>query len=670
MVKKVILVLLIALSFILLTSSVSTQIAEERFKNDSPTKIVYIEAFQFGFTVKAIQEGSQLKIYPRGSEPSVLEVDRGDRVLFRVVSRDVTHGFYIDDYTPSPSDQKIFVLPGRVLEVGPIPFDKAGKFKLRCSSNCGPLHPFMVMDIVVKPNTPYHILITTTLALSIVMLLYLRRDPEDKMLGIPLNKEIDLLAVKGGSVLKKLVQWRGIQFALILPNLFFFMVILTAGFFGNPVGNRNFSIAVVWILWFAVVEFMILFAARSWCTMCPIPVFGEWIARRRIIGVNSIKGLPPGKKWPKSLNNMWAPALGFLGLSLIIPWLVTRPVVTAIVFLSLILLGSVLYLIYPRRYFCKHVCPASGYIGFHSNASIFAIRSKSVQLCDKHVTKECVRGNQKGYGCPWMIHPGRNRENTYCGQCLECLKSCSLDNMTLKLRMIGKDLVQIAVKARNKFDEAWMGFIRFTLAIFYELVFFGPYFWIRDWGNMGVRYGANLETIGLLTPPPWGIANWFKWALIVSIISLLIYPAVFYTFSWLSKKFAGEVKAGEVKYPAKQIFLSFSYALAPYGLFVWLAFAVSLLAVFWAYPLTAFSDPLGWGWNLFGFKFEWDPIKPELLAFIQAPLIFTGLALALNTTYNIARKMFGDHSKAFRATLIMSILHILAAFVLIWIIAG
>jgi polyferredoxin len=666
-VKISFLVIFLAIIILSIASAMSTQIlgdSNDRDSNDRPIKIVYMRAYQFGFAVEAIQDASSIKIYPRGLEPSVLEVNKGDKVIFRIISRDVTHGFYIDGYTPSPLQQKIRVLPGRILEVGPITFDKVGKFKLRCSVTCGPLHPFMVSDIIVKPNIPYYTLMISTLAIGGVTLLYLRKDPKDEMLGISLRREIDLFSVRGMGLLKKLVQWRGIQFALILPSLLIFMIVLTAGFFGNPIGNRNFSTAVVWILWFAAVEFMILFAGRFWCTICPLPIFGEWSARRRLFGVhNPRKWLSLGKKWPKSLNNMWIPALGFLGLSLIVPWLVTRPIVTGVVFLLLMVLGLILYLIYPRRYFCRHICPASGYIGFHSNASIFSIRSKNKQLCNKHMAKECIRGSPKGYGCPWAIYPGRNSENTYCGQCLECLKSCPLDNMTLKLRMIGKDLIHKAARAKNKFDEAWIGFIRFTLAIFYELVFFGPYIWIKEWGNMGVRYGANLATIDLLTPPPWGLINWFKWVLIVSSFSLVIYPAIFYTFAWLSKKFAG------VKHSTKQLFLSFSYALAPYGLFMWLAFATTLLIVFWAYPFTAFSDPFGWGWNLLGFRFEWNPIKPDWLVFIQAPLIFTGLALAINTTYNIAREMF-EAEKAFRTTLVMGLLHILAAFVLIWIIAG
>jgi|Deesub1362A_J573_1020465.scaffolds.fasta_scaffold00067_8 polyferredoxin len=671
--KILVIISAILLAFLLGIPVNAHVVSEKEWLNDphdhGDAKIVFVKAYQFGFAIKAIQDGSKIIVYPEGSEPSVLEVEEGDRIVFRVISGDVTHGFYIDGYTPTAvGDNRIVIEPGKIVEVGPITFNKPGKIKLRCSVTCGPLHPFMVSDIIVKPNIFFYILMASTFTIAGLTLLYTSRAPENRMLGVSLDKDLDLLKVRViGPILKRFLQWRGAHFTLILPNLLIFMVVLAAGFFGNPTGNKNFSIAVVWILWFAAVEFLILFGSRTWCTICPLPAFGEWIARRRIYSVhNPRKWTSLGKKWPKSLNNMWVSALSFLGISLIVPWLVTRPVVTGLLFALLIAIPLFTHIIFdPQRNFCRSICPANGYIGYHSNASIFAVRSRDKSVCDKHRPKECIRGSPTGYGCPWKIYPGGHNENTYCGQCYECLRSCPLDNMTLKLRMIGQDLAKIAAKAKNKFDEAWMGFIRFTLAVFYELVFFGPYFWIKDWGNMGIIYGANLATIGLLTPSLEGLNNWFKWALIVAGVALVGYPAVFYGFSWLAKKLAGENGIS-----TRQLFLSFSYALVPYGLFLWLAFAFSLILVNWAYPITAFSDPLGWGWNIFGTKFEWNPISPEVLPYLQAPLLLIGLALAINTTYNIARELLNDHAKAFRATLVMGILHTMAGLVFVWIVAG
>ena len=237
--------------------------------------------------------------------------------------------------------------------------------------------------------------------------------------------------------------------------------------------------------------------------------------------------------------------------------------------------------------------------------------------------------------------------------------------MTVKLRMFGQDLASMAAKARNKYDEAWMGFIRFGLVIFYDLVFFGPFFWIKNWGNMGITYGANLASVGLLIPSIEGFTNWLMWVAIVSGVTLVGYPAVFYIFSWFAKKIAGDKE-----HSAKQLFLSFSYALSPYALLLWIAFSITLVAVNWAYPLTAFSDPFGWGWNLLGTKYDWNPMMPQILPYIQAPILFAGLALALNSTYNIAMKLFDDHTKAFRASAVMGVLHTLAALGFIMILFG
>ncbi len=666
----VFLTLMASLSLFLLPVMEAHVVGEKEWLNDphdhGNAKIVYLESYQFGFAVKAIQEGSKMKIYPEGSEPSILKVNKGDRIIFRIISEDVTHGFYIDGYSPSPVDQKIVIEPGKIVEVGPITFDKPGKFKIRCSVTCGPLHPFMVADIKVKPNTVYYSYLAAAFLAGMFTLAYVRRGPKNKMLGISLDREIDLLRLRIiGPILKRILQWRGFHFAVIWPSLLIFVVVIVAGFAGNPVGNKNFSIAVVWILWFALVEFMILFAGRTWCTICPLPALGEWIARRRLYGVHRVrKWFALKLKWPGSLNNMWLGALLFLTMSLIIPWLVTRPVVSGLLFVILLGAGTLLYITHPPRNFCRSICPAGAYIGHDSNASIYSVRSRDKSICDKHMAKECIRGNPGGYGCPWKLYPGGHDENTYCGQCYECLKSCPLDNMTVKIRMIGKDLAHMAVKAKNKLDEAWMSFIRFTLGVFYILVFFGPYAWIRDWGNMGVDYGANLASIGLLTPGIGGVVNWFKWALMVAGIALVAYPAIFYAFSWISKKVAKAEKT------TRRIFLAFSYALIPYIVFIWVAFAVAILLVFWAYPLTAFSDPFGWGWNLLGFKFKWNPVLPQSLPYVLASLSILGMALAINSTYNIARKMFESHKKAFRATSVMALLHIMSAIVFIWIVSG
>ncbi len=63
-------------------------------------------------------------------------------LIFR--SEDVPHGVFIDG-----QDIDVVLEPGKEVVVAFVP-TMAGKFKIRCSVTCGPLHPFMVADLVVE----------------------------------------------------------------------------------------------------------------------------------------------------------------------------------------------------------------------------------------------------------------------------------------------------------------------------------------------------------------------------------------------------------------------------------------------------------------------------------------------------------------------------------------
>lgn len=81
--------------------------------------------------------------------PPRFEVAQGDEVVIRLSASDVVHGFYLDDYGIERR-----VVPGVVEEIR-FTADRAGKFRFRCSVSCGPMHPFMIGELVVTPNLPF-----------------------------------------------------------------------------------------------------------------------------------------------------------------------------------------------------------------------------------------------------------------------------------------------------------------------------------------------------------------------------------------------------------------------------------------------------------------------------------------------------------------------------------
>ncbi len=80
-----------------------------------------------------------------------IEVNQGDHLIIRLKSADLAHGLYIDGYQVN-----VRADPGEEVAI-PLTANKVGKFRFRCSETCGPLHPFMIGELVVRPNIPYWI---------------------------------------------------------------------------------------------------------------------------------------------------------------------------------------------------------------------------------------------------------------------------------------------------------------------------------------------------------------------------------------------------------------------------------------------------------------------------------------------------------------------------------
>lgn len=80
--------------------------------------------------------------------PGRLRVNQGDTIVFHLTASDVVHGFYLDGYG---IDERLE--PGISREITFVA-DQRGKFRYRCSVSCGPLHPFMIGELIVGPNVP------------------------------------------------------------------------------------------------------------------------------------------------------------------------------------------------------------------------------------------------------------------------------------------------------------------------------------------------------------------------------------------------------------------------------------------------------------------------------------------------------------------------------------
>ncbi|MBM2814777.1 MAG: hypothetical protein HW421_1539 [Ignavibacteria bacterium] len=431
----------------------------------------------------------------------------------------------------------------------------------------------------------------------------------------------DLL--KKSPLLKRILKARSFQFLVILPNLLVFYVIIIAGLIGTPVGNRNIAIVFIWILWwFLLIAIMVPFASRIWCTVCPLPFFGELFQRMALIMVrigktfnlrNKMFGF--NLKWPKFLSNIWIQNIGFLTLCTFSAVLVTRPFVTSVVLGTMLLLGTLLAIVWRQRVFCSYVCPVSGFLSLYSMASTMELRSGDKDVCKKCKDKGCIRGNEDGWACPWFEYIGNMERNNYCGLCMECVKSCKNDNIALNVRPFASE-----TKIKS-LDESFKGFIMLALAMAYSVILLGTNGTVKDW--------ANASESGL-----WG--GFFIYAGILWSSALIIVPGVFYLFSYLSKRMSGVDSV-----TVREIFKGFSYILVPLGLLAWIAFSFPLMFINGSYIISVISDPLGWGWNLFGTAdFKWQPLLPEYLGYVQLILLVVGLGYAISRGYFVSFRLY------------------------------
>jgi len=549
-------------------------------------------------------------------EPAIIQVNQGDRVILELESVDVTHGVYIDDYEVEAVSE-----PGHKARLEFVA-DRVGKFKYRCSLACGPLHPFMIGELIVRPNIPYWRGVALALLVTVGSVAYLwhfaRSGSVTRVSPNP-GRRIELTRIP---LLKQLLLWRGFQSVLMLSTLFGFVLAVLTGLFGTPVGSKNFAIIFVWIVWWALLKIVLVpLTGRLWCTMCPIPAPGEWLQRRGILVKRGSEPLSLAKKWPRKLDGVWLQNVGLLAVTIFSPIILTVPSITGIVLLTFIVMAVVLSLVFERRVFCRYFCPVGGFVGLYSLVSPLELRVKDPEVCRHHREKECYLGSAEGHGCPWLVKPWRLRRNAYCGLCTECLKTCPKDNVAVNLRPFGSDLF---VEAGRGAGEAYNALIMLTCALLYSAVFLGPWGWLKDWAGVATVSGRALYAGAFLA------------------INLVAVPGLFLLAAALSRGLSSMQGVS-----LKQVFIDYSYALVPMGLSMWIAFSFAFLFVNGSYALSVISDPFGWGWDLFGTRaYPWTPYLPQVVPYLQVVTLIAGLVFSIYVAYRIGRQYSADEGRA------------------------
>jgi 4Fe-4S binding domain len=606
----------------------------ERFEKSG---IQIIVIFLFGLipslicqllTQTPVSRHIHIRSFRYGKEPSVIRCNRGDTLHLTFSTDDTGHSFYLEEFdidakvTPSNEDVTVFktsdptAAPVITQEVTLIVRHPGilnylvARSNYRCHVWCGPMHAFEQGKLVLFPNT---LLIFSLGCIIGILFLWFRRIFRriEKNLQQEENKSEykDMLA--GSGILKKIVASRWPQILLVIFAMIMIYVVILTSTLGTKVSGRNLGVLLMWAIWlFFLVALLTPFFGRIWCTICPLPLFGDLFQRKSFFSPkkgktkeynNKFSGL--FLKWPKWLSNDWPRLFFFMLLATFSTTLVATPLISGLTVLMLLLVPTFMSLIWELRSFCRYICPVSVFVGPYSRMSMLSIRNKSQAVCDRCKPQYCQKGSPEGWACPYGLNVGELNENSDCGLCFECTRSCMYNNVSLYKRPFASEL------GTRNMGQAWLSIAIFTLAIVYSILYEGHWPVVRDFVN-------------ILDKGNWGLFGIY--AIIVWLMALVVMPGIIYLFSYVS------LRLSKTDVSTKSSFLKSAGVLLPLGLFFWIAFVIPMLFVNVSFILQSLSDPFGWGWDFFGTaNTPWHQLLPRYIPIFQAILLLSGLYLSL-----------------------------------------
>ena len=605
--------------------------------------------FQF-FTRQPVDRYIHIRSFRYGKDPAVIRCNRGDRLHLTFSTDDTGHSFFLEEF-----DIDVKVSPARdmveVFKVGD-PTEKpvvtrevvitashpgilnflVSRSNYRCHVWCGPMHAFEHGKLIIWPNTLLVFSLGCIIGILVVWMIGFRHQSNPPAKN-NMKKEGYRDLLKKSGFLRKLVISRWPQAILVMLTMVMMYIVVLTSIFGTKMSGRNLGVLLMWAVWlFLLIAVLTPLLGRIWCTICPLPFFGDLIQRRSVLSPaggkkrayrNKFYGL--FLKWPAWLRNEWPRLILLMILTTFSVALVAIPKVTGYTVIALLLLPTLMAPVFELRAFCRYLCPVSVFVGAFSRMSPLALRNRSQKTCDRCKAHYCQKGSKDGWACPYGINVAELNENTDCGLCLECTRSCLYNNVTLYTRPFASEL------GTRTLSQAWLTISVFTLAVVYCILYQGHWPVVRDYVN-------------ILDKGNWGLFGIY--AMIVWTAALAVMPGIVYVLSWLGTRLS------DIRASAKEAFPASAGTLLPLGLMLWIAFVIPMLFVNVTFIKQSFSDPFGWGWDFFGTSnIPWHQFLPRAVPWMQSALVLTGLHLSLR---NLKRTWI-DHHENYRHSLRISL---------------
>lgn len=465
--------------------------------------------------------------------------------------------------------------------------------------------------------------------------------------------------------LAKAMKSRWFQPAFQLPVVIAFIAVIVAGLVGSQEPGRNIAPVLTWNIWWIGLIFAVFFFGNAWCFMCPWTAIPDWLMRGSMTRVSKVRSL--AKKYPRFKLWMWPAIVLFAAVT----WLeiiydaANRPWLTSMLGIGMVVLSWLLLVTYERKAMCRYVCFVGRVSGQYSLMGMVELRRRDPQICkDECTTRDCFHGREgAGLPCPTHEFMGAMNENQYCTLCTECVKSCPHDNIGLRVRSSGADVLY---PHRAKKDEAYLAILVFIVSAFHGAAMI-PLWMTWEDGLRGWIIDTQVAWFGRDLLGFSGSTGGTMTFTLLMAACIVIPGLTYWGLCALMRAFSGRDDIS-----TKKIFVRFAYTLLPIALFYHLAHNATHIFYEWSKLVRLVSDPLGWGTDYFGtarapLSALWSP---ESIWYLQVLLIIVGHIYGILVAQREAFRLFkGDRKASLRVHLVMMVGMVAMSMLSLWLLA-
>ena len=435
------------------------------------------------------------------------------------------------------------------------------------------------------------------------------------------------------SLMRGLAHWLPLAVIRTIAVILLIATVL-AGFFGNQDPFYNLAPVMVWVVWWVGIAFVCALVGDLWALINPFRtlfVWAEWIIGRLMNG----RQLSTVRPYPLALS-MWPAVAGLL----IFFWAeliwsagsVPKNIAVAIVIYSVVTWSGMV--VYGRDVWLQNADAFSIVFGILARFAPLELRLVNGKALIRTCTSPACRS--KSLDCVNGYH---------------CLTKAESEHREWNLRPPALGLVN---------DQQVTFSMMVLVIVLLATVTFDGLLETRLWTHILDRtLTGEIRWVGSVALVLFASAFLFIYLIFCGVMNRL---AERYSYN----------NQGDGPKSNLVVARAFVLTLVPIAIAYHLAHYLSYLVITGQYLIPRLSDPLGYGWNLFGtvdYKVNIGLLSAQIAWYLAVTLVVLGHVFAVYLAHLVAGRIFGMGRAALLSQIPMVLLMVLYTMVSLWILA-